>query len=40
MVTKQIYAGQMKTLKVLRAILDRIKELEIDDEDAYARATL
>ena len=38
-VTKKIYEGHMKTLKVVRAILGRIKDLELDDEDGYAKAT-
>jgi len=37
-VTKKIYAEQIKTLRILRAILSRIKELPVDDEDAYAVA--
>lgn len=38
-VTKKIYAEHMKTLKVLRAILSRIKELvSLEDDDAYALA--
>ena len=38
MVTKKIYTEQIKTLRILRAILSRIKELPVDDEDAYAVA--
>ena len=38
-VTKTIFFEHMKTLKVLRAIIDRIEEVDIDDDIAYARAT-
>lgn len=38
-VMKHIYKGQIKTLKVLRAILDKVLEVEVDDEAGYARAT-
>ena len=37
-VTKHIYNEHIKTLKILRAILHRIKDLDIDNEDAYAMA--
>ena len=38
-VTKHIYHGQIKTLKVLQAILRRLQDLEVDDDDGYAKAT-
>ena len=37
-VTKNIYKEHIKTLKILRAILNRIKALDIDNDDAYAMA--
>ena len=36
---KQIYYGQLKTLKVIKAILERLTDIEIDDDSGYARAT-
>ena len=38
-IMKHICNGQLKTLKVLKAILDRVTDVDIDDDSAYARAT-
>ena len=38
-VTKSIYHSHVKLLKVLKAILEKIKEIGIDDDDDFARVT-
>lgn len=38
-VTKKIYQGQLKTLKVLLSILKKLKNVDPEDEEAYAKLT-
>lgn len=38
-VTKRVYQGQLKTLKILLGILKKLKTVDAEDEETYAKVT-